>query len=192
MTSPPPAYSRPSGVDSRRFRHVFGHFGTGVTVITVADADGPAGFACQAFAPLSLDPPLVLFCPQSGSDTWRRIRAAGTFCVNILASDQRDISRLFGTRGTDRFAALDLTSAPSGAPVLTGALTWADCTVDAVHPGGDHVVVIGRVTSLGPCRDAAPLLFHRSRYTTTTPVSPYEPPEVVDTLLSWPRHTDWI
>jgi 3-hydroxy-9,10-secoandrosta-1,3,5(10)-triene-9,17-dione monooxygenase reductase component len=181
-----------SAPDSSRFRRVLGHFGTGVTVITTADTDGPAGFACQAFAPLSLDPPLVLFCPQNGSGTWRRIRATGTFCVNILASDQRDVSRLFGTRGADRFSALDWTPAPSGAPILTGALTWADCLVEAVHPGGDHSIVTGRVTTLGPCRDVTPLLFHRSRYTTTTPTSPYEPPEVVDTLLSWPRHTDWI
>ncbi|MDI6097407.1 flavin reductase family protein [Actinoplanes sp. NEAU-A12] len=180
------------GVDSRRFRRVFGHFGTGITVITTVDAEGPAGFACQAFAPLSLDPPLVLFCPQAGSDTWRRVRASGFFCVNILAADQRDVSRLFGTRGADRFTAADWSAAPSGAPVLAGALTWADCEVEAVHPGGDHVIVTGRVTTLGPCRDATPLLFYRSRYTTTTPASPYEPPEVVDTLLSWPRHTDWI
>jgi 3-hydroxy-9,10-secoandrosta-1,3,5(10)-triene-9,17-dione monooxygenase reductase component len=193
LTTHPPSFSRPAdGLDSQRFRRVFGHFGTGVTVITTADPDGPAGFACQAFAPLSLDPPLVLFCPQAGSDTWRRIRATGVFCVNILASDQRDVSRLFGTRGADRFAALDWIPAPSGAPVLTDVLTWADCAVEAVHPGGDHVVVIARVTTLGPCRDTAPLLFHRSRYTTTMPASPYEPPEVVDTLLSWPRHTDWM
>ncbi len=171
---------------------MFGHFGTGVTVITTVDGAGPAGFACQAFAPLSLDPPLVLFCPQAGSATWQRIRAAGIFGVNVLASDQRDVSRLFGTRGADRFATVGWTPAPSGVPLLDGALTWADCRVEAVHPGGDHAIVTGRVTALGQCRDITPLLFHRSRYTTTTPASPYEEPEVVDTLLSWPRHTDWI
>ncbi|MFC6568534.1 3-hydroxy-9,10-secoandrosta-1,3,5(10)-triene-9,17-dione monooxygenase reductase subunit [Actinoplanes utahensis] len=177
---------------SRDFRRVFGHFGTGVTVITTADAEGPAGFACQAFAPLSLDPPLVLFCPRNGSETWRRIARTGFFCVNILASDQRDVSRLFGTPGADRFTAVEWSPAPSGAPVLAGALTWADCRLADVHPGGDHAIVTGAVTTLGRCRDIAPLLFHRSRYTTTAPASPYEPPEVVDTLLSWPRHTDWI
>ena len=182
----------PDGWDSRDFRRVFGHFATGITVITTADADGPAGFACQAFAPLSLDPPLVLFCPQNGSETGRRILAAGVFCVNVLASGQRDLSRLFGSRGPDRFADRLGTAAPSGAPILPGVVTWADCRVEAVHPGGDHAIVVGRVTALGPCRDDAPLLFHRGRYTTTAPASPFEPPEVVDTLLAWPRHTDWI
>ncbi|RSM55847.1 monooxygenase [Actinoplanes sp. ATCC 53533] len=179
-------------VDTRRFRRVFGHFCTGVTVITTVDDEGPAGFACQAFAPLSLDPPLALFCPQADSDTWRRIQARGTFCVNVLADDHRDLSRTFGTRGADRFAGVDWAPAPSGAPILPGALAWADCRVEAIHPGGDHTIVVGRVTALGECRDTGPLLFYKGRYTSTAPTSPYEPPEVVDTLLAWPRHTDWI
>lgn len=179
-------------VDTTRFRHVFGHFATGVTVITTIDDDGPAGFACQAFVPLSLDPPLVLFCPQGGSRTWRRIRASGVFGVNVLAADQRETSRLFGTHGADRFATAGWTPAPSGVPLLPGVLTWADCRLEEIRQGGDHAIVTGRVTTLGPCRDATPLLFHRGRYTTTVPVSPYDPPEVADTLLSWPRHTDWI
>jgi 3-hydroxy-9,10-secoandrosta-1,3,5(10)-triene-9,17-dione monooxygenase reductase component len=182
----------PVSVDTRRFRRVLGHFCTGVTVITTVDADGPAGFACQSFTPLSLDPPLVLFCPQAASGTWRRIRATGTFCVNVLAEEHRDVSRVFGAPHADKFAGLPWHPAPSGAAILADALTWVDCAVEAIHPGGDHAIVVGRVTALGDCRDAAPLLFFKGRYTGTTPISPYEMPEVVDTLLSWPRHNDWM
>lgn len=182
----------PVDVGTARFRRVFGHFCTGVTVITTVDHDGPAGFACQSFAPLSLDPPLVLFCPQEASQTWRRIRDTGAFCVNVLAEEHRDLSRTFGARSPDKFAAVPWHPAPSGSPILADTLTWADCEVEAIHPGGDHAIVVGRVTALGDCRDAAPLLFYRGRYTGTATVSPHEPPEVVDTLLAWPRHTDWI
>jgi 3-hydroxy-9,10-secoandrosta-1,3,5(10)-triene-9,17-dione monooxygenase reductase component len=176
-------------VDTRSFRRVFGHFCTGVTVITTV---GPAGFACQAFTPLSLDPPLVLFCPRSSSATWRRIQTSGVFCVNVLTEQHLDVSRAFGTRGADRFADVPWTPAPSGAPILAEALTWADCAVEAVHPGGDHAIVVGRVTALGECRDSPPLLFYRGRYTGTAPAWPYGEPEVVDSLLAWPRHDDWI
>ena len=48
-----------SGPEPERFRQVLGHFCTGVTVITTIDDGAPAGFACQSFAALSLDPPLV-------------------------------------------------------------------------------------------------------------------------------------
>jgi 3-hydroxy-9,10-secoandrosta-1,3,5(10)-triene-9,17-dione monooxygenase reductase component len=179
-------------VEPNRFRRVLGHFCTGVTVVTSVDGGTPVGFACQAFAALSLDPPLVLFCPSGASTTWRRIERAGQFCVNVLAEDQRELSRVFGTSGADKFAGVEWSPSPAGAPILDAALTWADCQIEAIHPAGDHHVVIGRVTELGECRDARPLLFYRGRYTGTAAVSPHDPPEVVDTLLAWPRHTDWI
>ncbi|WP_433385548.1 3-hydroxy-9,10-secoandrosta-1,3,5(10)-triene-9,17-dione monooxygenase reductase subunit [Actinoplanes sp. CA-142083] len=183
----------PAGLDAREFRRVFGHFCTGVTIITTAsDEEGPAGFACQAFAPLSLDPPLVLFCPQAGSSTWARIRHSGLFAVNVLAEGHDDLSRAFGLRGGDKFAGVSWTPSPSGMPILTGALTWAECRVEDVHPGGDHAIVVGRVLTLGECRGDGPLLFFKGRYHGAAPVSPNASPEVVDTLLAWPRHTDWI
>jgi len=63
MTAVPLASPARFEPEPRRFRQVLGHFCTGVTVIATADEDGPAGFACQSFAAVSLDPPLVLFCP---------------------------------------------------------------------------------------------------------------------------------
>jgi len=173
-----------------RFRQVLGHFGTGVTVITTLDDDGPAGFACQAFAALSLEPPLVLFCPALVSQTWRRIAQTGHFCANVLGAEQRELARVFGTAAQDKFTGVSWSPCGSGAPVLDGVLTWAGCTVLDVHPAGDHHVVIGQVAELGECRPGEPLLFYRGRYGTLGPTE--GPPEVVDTLLSWSRHDDWI
>jgi 3-hydroxy-9,10-secoandrosta-1,3,5(10)-triene-9,17-dione monooxygenase reductase component len=184
-----PLWSDP---EPARFRQVLGHFCTGVTVITTADEDGPAGFACQSFAALSLDPPLVLFCPSRSSATWARIERAGHFCANVLAGDQRELARIFGTPGTDRFAGLGWSPSSSGAPILDEALTWVGCAVETVQEAGDHHVVTGRVTELGACRAGQPLLFYRGRFTETAPHAADGPPEVVDTLLAWPRHTDWI
>jgi 3-hydroxy-9,10-secoandrosta-1,3,5(10)-triene-9,17-dione monooxygenase reductase component len=175
---------------SERFRQVLGHFCTGVTVITTMDAEGPAGFACQAFAAVSLDPPLVLFCPNRSSATWQRIARSGHFCANVLAESQRELARVFGTPGADKFAGLSWSPSGSGAPILDGVLTWVGCTVAAVHDAGDHNVVIGRVAELGPARSGEPLLFYRGRYGVPGPSE--GPPEVVDTLLAWPRYADWI
>jgi hypothetical protein len=68
------------------FRKVLGHFCTGVTVITGA---GPVGFACQAFAALSLDPPLVLFCPGKASRTWQAIARTSASCPPSSAGRAR-------------------------------------------------------------------------------------------------------
>jgi 3-hydroxy-9,10-secoandrosta-1,3,5(10)-triene-9,17-dione monooxygenase reductase component len=188
---PDPRLTEPSAVPSAdAFRQVLGHFCTGVTVITTAGPDGPAGFACQAFAALSLAPPLVLFCPSRTSSTWPVIERAGHFCANVLTDGQQELARRFGISGGDKFAGVPWSSSPAGAPVLDGALTWVDCAVEAVHEAGDHYLVTGRVTGLGATRAGRPLLFYRGRYAATDPGT--GPTELVDTLLAWPHHGDWI
>jgi 3-hydroxy-9,10-secoandrosta-1,3,5(10)-triene-9,17-dione monooxygenase reductase component len=179
-------------IDQRLFRTVLGHFCTGVTVVSAMDGETPVGFACQSFAALSLDPPLVLFCPGRTSRTWPIIERAGSFGVNVLAESQQDVSTVFGTGGADKFASVGWRAAASGAPVLDGVLTWLDCTVEAVHEAGDHYVVIGRVTELGPCRDDRPLLFYRGSYTATDPAVATRPNAILDNLFTWARHADWL
>lgn len=147
------------------FRRVLGHFATGVTVVTAHDEDGPAGFACQSFASLSLDPPLVAFMVARTSTTWPRIGRAGSFCVNVLGAHQGELCRGFAVSGADKFAGVAYDAAPvTGSPRLDGAPAWIDCTLQTVHTGGDHLIVVGRVEALGATEDGAPLIFHRGTF----------------------------
>ncbi|MFB7540559.1 flavin reductase family protein [Streptomyces zaomyceticus] len=152
-------------VDPAEFRRVLGHFASGVTIVTALDAEGPAGFACQSFASLSLDPPLVAFMVARTSTTWPRIAGAGTFCVNILGDDQGPLCRSFAVSGADKFAGVDWVPAPAtGSPRLPAAPAWLDCAITAVHTGGDHLIVVGRVEALDATEQGDPLLFHRGRF----------------------------
>lgn len=159
---------------STDFRAVLGNFATGVTIITAMDAatpEGPTpiGFTCQAFTSLSLDPPLISFSVSARSSSRPRILAAGRFCVNILAFDQRGLCARFATPGIDRFAGVDWWHSPGGSPVLDGSLAWIEATVEAEYPGGDHTIVIGRVRELAHLRDAAPLVYHRGQFANCFP-----------------------
>ncbi|QGV82744.1 flavin reductase family protein [Streptomyces ficellus] len=160
-------------LDPAEFRRVLGHFATGVTVVTADDGAGPAGFACQSFASLSLDPPLVAFMVARTSATWPRIARAGSFCVNVLGADQAGLCRAFavsGSTGADKFAGVTHEPAPvTGSPRLAGAPAWVDCTVHAVHTGGDHLIVVGRVEALDASDGGDPLLFHRGAFGRFTP-----------------------
>ncbi|WP_327299707.1 flavin reductase family protein [Streptomyces sp. NBC_01197] len=152
-------------VDPGEFRRVLGHFASGVTVITAHDDEGPAGFACQSFASLSLDPPLVAFMVARTSTTWPRIAQAGSFCVNILGADQGGLCRAFAVSGADKFSGVAHEPAPAtGSPLLTGVPAWIDCRIHAVHTGGDHLIVVGRVETLGGATEGEPLLFHRGAF----------------------------
>lgn len=159
---------------ARRFRDVLGSFASGITVITTMSGDEPVGMTCQSFSSVSLDPPLVMFIPARTSRAWPMIQRAGRFCVNILAADQEHVSSQMATKGADKFAGLDWSPATAtGSPVIAGTLAHLDCTIHAVHEGGDHFVVIGHVEHLEiQAPDAAvtePLLYFKGRYRTTDP-----------------------
>lgn len=160
-------------IDPRTFRNVLGQFCTGVTIITTTHEDQPVGFACQSFAALSLEPPLVLFCPTKQSRSWAAIEASGRFCVNILAETQKDVSARFGSKEPDKFAGIDWKPSALGSPILIGSLAHIDCEVAQVHDGGDHWLVYGSVKELSevPAKPRAtrPLLFYRGQYTGIEP-----------------------
>lgn len=153
---------------ARRFRDVLGRFASGVTVVTTTSAGEPVGMTCQSFSSVSLDPPLVLFVPARTSRAWPLMQRSGRFCVNFLAADQTDLSDIMASRGVDKFADVPWRPSPAtGSPVLEGALGYVDCAIHAVHEGGDHYVVIGRVLDLATVEDDAPLLFFQGKYRTT-------------------------
>jgi flavin reductase (DIM6/NTAB) family NADH-FMN oxidoreductase RutF len=154
----------PRIVDPDAMREVLGHFASGVTVVTALTADGPAGFTCQSFSSLSLDPPLVAFAPARTSQTWPALRAIGRFCVNVLAEGQDAVSRNFARSGVDKFAGVPWSPSAHGSPVLDGVVAWIDGELWAEYDGGDHSIVVARVLDLGAEPDRRPLLFHRGSY----------------------------
>lgn len=155
---------RASDIEPAQLRTVLGHFATGVVVITAVGDSGPLGFTCQSFSSLSLEPPLVTFCPARTSSTWPKIRETATFCVNVLAAGHERQSSAFARSGTDKYAGVRWTPAPSGSPILDGVTAWIDCTLEQEYPGGDHTIVVGRVNELRAHSHRLPLLYHRGGY----------------------------
>jgi 3-hydroxy-9,10-secoandrosta-1,3,5(10)-triene-9,17-dione monooxygenase reductase component len=149
--------------DEASFRSVLGHFATGITVITAMDGEEPVGLAANSFTSVSLDPPLVLFCAAKSSTTWPRIQRSGHFTVNVLDEHQEDVSQLFAQRGADRFGKVSWRVGTQG-PILDDVHAFLDCTIEAEHEAGDHIIVVGRVQKLGLTADAGPLLFYQGRY----------------------------
>lgn len=152
------------GVGPERFRSVLRHVPTSVTVVASLTADGPKGLSIGTFVPVSLEPPLVGFFVARSSTTWPSIEGAGAFCVSVLAEHQADLSRRFSVQGGEKFDGVAWHEAPSGHPILAGAVAWVDCTLADVHPAGDHVLVLGAVVELGTGSGLAPLLHHGGGY----------------------------
>jgi 3-hydroxy-9,10-secoandrosta-1,3,5(10)-triene-9,17-dione monooxygenase reductase component len=158
MAPAAPALAAP-GPDARSFRDAVGRFATGVAFVTAAPDGQPAGLIVNSLSSVSLDPPLVSFCPSRSSLTWTRMRRARRFGVNVLGRQHERFAVRATRPGADRFAGLDWEPAPSGVPLLTDALATLECDIVAEHPAGDHWIVVGRVDNLhiSPVKD--PLVF---------------------------------
>lgn len=151
--------------DEAGFRSLMARFATGVTVITSVGPGGPAGMTANAVASLSLDPLLVMVGFELQSRTLAAVRQSGMFAVNVLASDQEELSRIFAGKQpeAEKFAACAY-GEWLGVPMIDGALAWLCCQVDAIYPGGDHVIVVGSVAEMGGGQDGEPLLFYGGDY----------------------------
>lgn len=151
-------------IDADLFRSVLGRFASGITIVTIRDADGrDHGMTVSAFSSLSLDPPLVLVCIGNDATMASAMRNADSFGVNILSASQEALSRRFAGKLDDRFADVPFTRGALGNVILDEVLGSLECRVVARHPAGDHVIVVGEVDS-GAARDGRPLLYYRGGY----------------------------
>lgn len=152
----------PSPDTQRRLRDALGRFATGVTVVTARGPAGPVGITANSFASLSLDPPLVLWSPARASRRFGVFVEASHFAVHVLARDQFALGRHFALQGMD-FDLPGVGTGEGGVPLLPGCLARFECAREAVHEGGDHALVVGRVLRIAE-REGAPLVFSAGRY----------------------------
>jgi flavin reductase (DIM6/NTAB) family NADH-FMN oxidoreductase RutF len=155
---------KPAEIDPSQFRQLLGRFATGVTILTVATPEGrPLGMTANSLASVSLHPPLVSVCVDREAEMHDAILSAPQFVVNVLASHQEALARRFSDKHEDRFDGIGYRLSPDGLILLDGALAHVECDRYAQYPGGDHTIVVGRVTG-GTTGDGRPLLYYRGGY----------------------------
>ena len=147
------------------YRSALGTFATGVTVITTMTGSGaPVGFTANSFCSVSLEPPLLLFCLDRGSYSFNHFEKTGYFAVNVLTELQEDVSAHFARPSEDKWRHVGYEICSVGCPVFADALAVFECKTNAVHEGGDHIIVVGEVVRFSHQADGDPLLYYRGRY----------------------------
>jgi flavin reductase (DIM6/NTAB) family NADH-FMN oxidoreductase RutF len=152
-------------VEREQFFALMASFASSVTVITSKGPDGVVrGLTASAFSSVSLEPRLCLICVDNRSESIGAINESGKFVVNILSSDQEEISRRFASKLPDKFDGIPYRLGPeTDAPILDGVLAWIECTVRKAVSGGDHTVFIGEILD-GTANEGTPLLYFRGQY----------------------------
>jgi flavin reductase (DIM6/NTAB) family NADH-FMN oxidoreductase RutF len=149
--------------DQSLLRQAFGHFPSGVTAFCGMIDGQPDGMAASSFTSVSLDPALVSVCVQNTSATWKRIAALPRLGLSVLSAEHGAVARALAGR-TDRFSQVAWEATDSGAVFVHGSTLWLECSTFDVVEAGDHQIVLLRVESLAMDPDAAPLVFHASRF----------------------------
>jgi flavin reductase (DIM6/NTAB) family NADH-FMN oxidoreductase RutF len=151
-------------------RAAAGRFATGVVVVTAVAADGTDhAMTANSFASVSLDPLLVLVCVERGTRFHDAVLEAGAWAVSVLPAGARESAAWFATKGRPLAGQLDRVAHRRGrvtsAAVLADSLAVLECRTWAVHPGGDHTILVGEVLGIDlPETPGEPLVFYRSRY----------------------------
>jgi flavin reductase (DIM6/NTAB) family NADH-FMN oxidoreductase RutF len=154
----------PPPFESRHLRDAFGCFATGVTVVTGRMPDGTrTGLTANSFTSVSLDPPLLLFCPANGASALPALRQTGRFAINILDLDGQAVADRFAQKNIDRFAEADWLDW-DGLPILSAAKAVFACEIHADHDGGDHRIIVGRIIRYGLAPERESLLYLHGRY----------------------------
>ncbi|MEP5566637.1 MAG: flavin reductase family protein [Halioglobus sp.] len=152
-------------IDGRELRNALGRFATGVCVVTTMDAQGRAvGMTANSFSSVSLDPPLVLWSLQSGSDMYDTFARPRRYAINVLSSEQMDLSNQYAKKGDHALDPAHYTPGRHGAPIIRNCLVSFECELDVTHEGGDHLIIIGRVKDVSSRPTGKPLLFHSGSY----------------------------
>ncbi|MFC5175621.1 flavin reductase [Nocardioides taihuensis] len=154
--------------DERALRNAFGQFATGVTVVTSRAPDGRRiGMTANSFASVSLDPPLVMWCPAKSAPSVGDFRSASHFAVNVLSAHQHALSRQFATPLKDKFAGVEVTEGLVGLPLLSETVCAFECRTVATYDAGDHVIFVGEIERYS-ATGGDPLVFHAGAYQVAT------------------------
>lgn len=138
-----------------------------VTVVTAVGRTEARGATIGSFTSVSLDPPLVSFNIEKGSQMHAVLDDASHFAVHLLSDEQAALCEHFAR--PDQPAAEQLAAVPHrtdahGVPILEDVPVVIHCGFRNAVEAGDHSIVIGRVIRLDERNAVPPILYYNRAY----------------------------
>jgi flavin reductase (DIM6/NTAB) family NADH-FMN oxidoreductase RutF len=159
---------RPAEVTADAFRSAMSDLPSAVSIVTTCTADGiPHGATVSAVSSLSMTPPLVLVCLDTGSETLAALEQGRSFLIHLVADGQQATAMAFAKKGASKFEEQVWTLSVTGQPRLPGAAIVFDCTVADLLPGGDHTIVVGEIHGIDHDEKLTPVVYHRRQMHTS-------------------------
>ncbi len=125
-------------------------FSYGVYIATCKADDKANGLTMGWVTQVSLDPALLAIAVNKSWYTHGLLTKSGHFVLHVLAEDQVELARKFGTThgwDTDKFEGVEWRPGVQGIPVLQGCKAVIECRMIQAVDAGDHTLFVGQVMS---------------------------------------------
>lgn len=156
-------------VGPEEFRRAVGRFATGVCVVTSRLYRHDHAMTANAFMSVSLEPLLVVVSVADDTRFLDAVVDTGLWGVSVLGEAQRPAARWLATPGRpviDQLSQVPHSRGPlTGVALLDDALASMECRTTAIHPAGDHQLVVGEVLALHvAAHPGRPLVYYQGAY----------------------------
>lgn len=149
--------------DPEMMKQVNRLFVTGITVVTTLDGDKPRGLAVNAFASVSLEPPMVMVAVQHTSSTHDCLYRADHLAINILSTDQLDVVKRFAVKSDDKFAGFAWQPGPHGSPLIGRSAAAMEVEIRERLLASTHTIFMCRVLHAS-VEDRAPMIYSAGKF----------------------------
>lgn len=135
----------------------------GLYIVGSGSDDSDDGMMADWVMQVSFRPRMIAVALENDAHTLDNIRGSRAFTVNLLSQDEPGMaiarrfaqpyldSKVAGRQGTVRthqkLEGVGFTRAANGCALLDEATAWLECRAENFYPAGDHVLVVGLVTS---------------------------------------------
>lgn len=158
-------------MEDTSLRFAMGHFATGIAIVTTLDGGHDHAMTANSLTSVSLEPPLVLVSVRNDSGWLEAVESSEVWGVSLLPESGRPAASWLSTGGRPLYG--QLAQIPHhrgqlGVALVDDSLATLECRTYSTHEAGDHTLVIGGVVaSRADARRDDPLIYYRSRYTST-------------------------
>lgn len=156
-----------SSISGEDLRAVMQRVPSPVTVVTAAGRTEARGATIGSFTSVSLEPPLVSFNVEKGSQMHEVLGEASHFAVHLLGDQQSGLCQHFAVpdqSGSEQLADIPHRVDRHGTPIINEAPAVIHCRVHDAVEAGDHSIVIGRVIRLEERNAVPPILYYNRDY----------------------------
>ena len=129
-----------------------GRVSSGLYIVTTGTGSDATGFLGSWVMQAGFEPPAVTVAVHKDRAVLAPFRESGHFCVSVLAPSSMNLLGHFAkgfAPGEDAFDGLDVATAASGVPYLTGAHAHLSCRLIGEEAWSDHVILCGEVLAGG-------------------------------------------